>query len=121
MDPVSTAPLAFHPPEPVQNGMLQTGDSATFVDPFIGDGISLALRSGALAGNCLAGFFRNECSLDAATANYAQLYKARLAPVFRASSRLRNLLRWPGVVRKPLLSILEKTPSITRRLVEMTR
>ena len=101
--------------------MLQTGDAATFVDPFIGDGISLALRSGDLAGNCLAPFFRDECSLDSATANYAQLYQTRLAPVFRASSRLRNLLRWPGVVRKPVLSILEKTPSITRRLVTMTR
>jgi menaquinone-9 beta-reductase len=121
MDPVSTSPLVFHPPEPVQNAMLQTGDSATFVDPFIGDGISLALRSGDLAGNCLAGFFRNEISLDSATADYARLYQTRLAPVFRASSRLRNLLRWPGVVRKPVLSILEKTPAITRRLVTMTR
>ena len=121
MEPVSTSPLVFHPPEPTQNGMLQTGDSATFVDPFIGDGISLALRSGDLAGNCLAGFFRNEISLDSATADYARLYQTRLAPVFRASSRLRSLLRWPGVVRKPVLSILEKAPSITRRLVTMTR
>jgi flavin-dependent dehydrogenase len=121
MDPVSTAPLVFHPPEPVQNGMLQTGDSATFVDPFIGDGISLALRSGDLAGNGLAPFFRNECSLASATENYAQLYQTRLAPVFRASSRLRSFLRWPGVVRKPVLSILERAPSITRRLVTMTR
>lgn len=120
-DPVTTSPLVFHPPEPTQNGMLQTGDAATFVDPFIGDGISLALRSGDLAGNCLAPFFRGDCTLEAVTADYARLYESRLAPVFRASSRLRNLLRWPGVVRKPVLSILEKTPSITRRLVTMTR
>jgi flavin-dependent dehydrogenase len=121
MDPVTTSPLVFHPPEPRQNGMLQTGDAATFVDPFIGDGISLALRSGDLAGTCLVPFFHGECSLDAATADYTHLYQNRLAPVFRASSRLRNLLRWPGMVRKPVLSILEKTPSITRRLVTMTR
>jgi flavin-dependent dehydrogenase len=121
MDPVSTSPLVFHEPEPVQNGMLQVGDSATFVDPFIGDGISLALRSGDLAGNCLRPFFRNECSREAAAADYTRLYQTRLAPVFRASSRLRNLLRWPAVVRKPVLSVLEKNPSITRRLVKMTR
>jgi flavin-dependent dehydrogenase len=121
MDPVTTSPLVFHPPEPIQNAMLQTGDAATFVDPFIGDGISLALRSGDLAGNCLAPFFRDECSLVSASADYAHLYQTRLAPVFRASSRLRNLLRWPEIVRKPILSILEKTPSITRRLVTMTR
>jgi flavin-dependent dehydrogenase len=121
MDPVSTFPLVFHPPEQVQSGMLQVGDSATFVDPFIGDGISLALRSGDLAGECLSRFFRDECSLDSALAEYSNLYQTRLAPVYRASSRLRNVLRWPGVVRKPVLSILEKTPSITRRLVQMTR
>jgi flavin-dependent dehydrogenase len=121
MDPVSTSPLVFHPPEPAQSGMFQVGDAATFVDPFIGDGISLALRSGDLAAECLSPFFRNERSFESAAADYSRRYQTRLAPVFRASSRLRNLLRWPGVVRKPVLSLLEKTPAITRRLVKMTR
>jgi flavin-dependent dehydrogenase len=120
-DPVSTSPLVFHPPEPVLSGMLQVGDSATFVDPFIGDGVSLALRSGDLAGNCLIPFFRNECSLDSAAADYSHLYHTRLAPVFRASSRLRTMLRWPEMVRKPVLSVLKKNPAITRRFVNMTR
>ena len=121
MDPVNTSPLVFHPPEPVHNGTLQVGDAATFVDPFIGDGISLALRSGDLAGNCLSPLFRNECSIESAAADYTRLYQTSLAPVFRTSSRLRNLLGWPGVVRKPVLSLLEKTPAITRHLVKMTR
>ncbi len=121
MNPLSTSPLVFHSPEPVQNGMLQVGDAATFVDPFIGDGISLALRSGNLAGECLSRFIRSESSLEWALAQYTSLYHTRLAPVFRASSRLRNLLRWPGVVRKPVLSLLEKTPALTRRFVTMTR
>jgi flavin-dependent dehydrogenase len=120
-DPVSTSPLVFHPPEPVLNGMLQVGDAATFVDPFIGDGVSLALRSGDLAGNCLIPFLRNECSLESAAADYSHLYQTRLAPVFRASSRLRNMLRWPEMVRKPVLSVLKRTPTITRRFVNMTR
>ncbi len=91
------------------------------VDPFIGDGISLALRSGALAAERLEDFFRGDHSLEQATVEYCRLYKQRLAPVFRASSWLRRMLRWPGVVRKPVLSLLEKTPSITSRLVRMTR
>jgi flavin-dependent dehydrogenase len=121
MDPVTTSPLVFRQPEPTQNGMLQVGDAATFVDPFIGDGISLALRSGDLAAECFSRFFRNECSLESAAADYTRLYQTRLSPVFRTSSRLRNLLRWPGVVRKPVLSWLEKTPAITRHFVKMTR
>jgi flavin-dependent dehydrogenase len=121
MDTVTTSPLVFHKPEPLQNGMLQAGDAATFVDPFIGDGISLALRSGDLAAECLKRFFWNEYSLRQAAQQYSELYQKNLASVFRASSLLRKMLRTPGIVRKPVLSLLQRTPSITRRLVQITR
>ncbi len=121
MDPVTTSPLVFHKPEPVQKGMLQAGDAATFVDPFIGDGISLALRSGAMAAECLTRFFANECSPGQAAEHYSELYQKHLASVFRASSLLRKMLGTPRFVRRPLLSLLQRTPSITRRLVQMTR
>lgn len=121
MDAVTTSPLVFHEPEPEFRGMLQAGDSATFVDPFVGDGISLALRSGALAAECLLPVFRNERSLDQASAEYRNEYKSRLSQVFRASSRLRRMLRWPAIIRKPALSLLQKTPSLTSQLVKMTR
>src|SRR5207244_4095851 len=106
MDAVATSPLVFHTPEPTHSGMLQVGDAATFVDPFIGDGISLALRGGALAAKCLAPFLRKRCSYQDATKEYCRLYDQRLARVFRNSSKLRNLLRWPVAVRKPALSVL---------------
>src|SRR5579864_9622922 len=121
MEPVSTSPLVFHKPEPLQAGMFQVGDSATFVDPFIGDGISLALRSGALAAECLMPFFRGSCGLEQAAAEYCRIYEERLAHVFRASSMLRRMLAWPRVVRKPALAFLQQAPGITKRLVRMTR
>jgi flavin-dependent dehydrogenase len=121
IDPVTTSPLVFHPPEPVQNDVLQVGDAATFVDPFIGDGISLALRSGALAANCLGPFFRGECSLAQSADNYSLLYRQRLAGVFRASSLIRRMLRTPRFVRRPVLSLLQRTPYVTRRIVQLTR
>ena len=121
MPPVSTSPLIFHEPEPVQDSILQVGDSATFVDPFIGDGISLALRSGTLAARCLMPFFSNQGTLPEAAAEYARQYRRQLAPVFRASSHLRNFLKLPRLVRRPVMSILQRTPAITRQLVRMTR
>jgi flavin-dependent dehydrogenase len=121
MAPVTTSPLIFHQPEPVQDEVLQVGDSATFVDPFIGDGISLALRSGDLAAQCLQSFFSSQVSLHEAAAEYARRYRRQLAPVFRASSQLRNFLKLPGIVRRPVMSMLQRTPAITRRLVRMTR
>ena len=121
IEPVSTSPLVFHEPEPVRDGMLQVGDAATFVDPFVGDGISLAIRGGALAAQCLQKFFRNECSLEQATEEYSRAYQKRLAGVFRASSRIRSLLQWPTLIRRPAMSILQRSPFIARQLVRMTR
>jgi len=120
-EPVRTSPLIFHKPEPVQGTMLQVGDAATFVDPFIGDGISLALRSGALASKCLAGFLQGSRTLVESAALYEQFYTRNLAPVFRASSVLRNLLRVPSIIRRPAMSLLQRTPALTRQIVRMTR
>jgi flavin-dependent dehydrogenase len=119
--PVSTSPLVFREPEPVKDAILQVGDSATFVDPFIGDGISLALRSGALAAECLAPFFAGACDLEQAANHYTQQYRKRLTHVFRNSSMLRRGLSWPRVIRRPVLALFEKTPGLAKRLVTMTR
>jgi menaquinone-9 beta-reductase len=120
-DPVRTSPLVFHKPEPVQGTMLQVGDAATFVDPFIGDGISLALRSGALAAESLTPFLQGACALEDSAKHYEELYTRRLAPVFRASSVLRNLLRVPPIIRRPAMSLLQHTRALTRQIVRMTR
>jgi flavin-dependent dehydrogenase len=121
MDPVTTSPLIFHDPEPVFAGILQVGDSATFVDPFVGDGISLALRSGALAAECLAPLIEGKCTLAQAAENYSLQYCDRLSHVFRASSVMRRTFSWPVAVRRPLFALLQKTPRLTKRLVRMTR
>ena len=119
-DQVRTSPLVFHKPAPVQGRILQVGDAATFVDPFVGDGISLALRSGVLAAQCLEEHLRGS-SLPSAATRYEVLYMRRLAPVFRASSVLRNLLRVPKLIRRPAMSLLRHAPAITRHMVRMTR
>lgn len=121
MNPVTTSPLVFHQPEPVRGNMLQAGDAATFVDPFIGDGISLALRSGSLAAQSLQSCWRAERPLHEAAADYARKYAQDLAPVFRASTALRVLLRVPRLIRRPVLAFLQHTPTITSQLVKLTR
>jgi flavin-dependent dehydrogenase len=120
-DPVSTSPLIFRTPQPERNHVLMAGDAVAFVDPFVGDGISLALRSGSLAAECLVPFFRGEKSLPDAARAYGEAYEQRLAAVFRASSRIRRMLLLPRGVRKPLLSVLASAPAITQYLVRKTR
>jgi flavin-dependent dehydrogenase len=119
--PVSTSPLVFRKPRPERNGILMAGDAAAFVDPFVGDGISLALRSGSLAGGCLIPFFAGSISLPQAARDYRSAYEQRLTPVFRTSSKIRRMMSLPKAVRIPILRLLEKAPAITRYLVSKTR
>lgn len=121
MEPVATFPLLFRKPRPVKDETLFVGDAAGFVDPFVGDGISLALRSGAMAAECLAPFFRSEISRAEATDRYRRRYAAELGPVFRSSSRIRRLLGLPSPIRRAAVQVLERAPSVARRLVRMTR
>lgn len=121
IEPVTTWPLLFREPEPLEDGMLLAGDAAGFVDPFVGDGISLALRSGALAAECLGPFFQSEASLSEAASRYRQAYRERLLPVFRNSSRIRRLLGLPRPIRKTVGHLLETAPAVSRFLVRLTR
>lgn len=120
-EPVSTSPLIFREPQPEEAGVLMAGDAAGFVDPFVGDGISLALRSGALAAESLAPLFHGKCTLTDVAGRYRALYTQRLLPVFRASSKLRRLLVLPKALRVPLLFVLENSPSIAQYMVSKTR
>jgi flavin-dependent dehydrogenase len=120
-DPVTTSPLLFHAPEPVQDRILRVGDSAGFVDPFVGDGISLALQSGALAAHAVLPFLRGKSSLDQAVEEYFQQYNDRLLPIFRNSSRIRRLLNLPHPVRRSVGHLLELSPTVSRLLVQWTR
>jgi flavin-dependent dehydrogenase len=120
-EPISTAPLLFRPPVPARDGVLRAGDAAGFVDPFVGDGISLALRSGALAAESLLPLVRGRASLEEATEKYVRAYEDCIAPVFRASSFLRGMLALPFGVRQPLLRILETFPALPRLMMHQTR
>jgi menaquinone-9 beta-reductase len=121
MEPVSTSPLIFRDPSPLRDNVLCAGDAAAFVDPFIGDGISLALQSGALAARSLTPYFGKKVSLPQACENYRMAYQKKMARVYQASSKIRRALKIPRPIRKPFVFLLEKSPALTRYLVRKTR
>ena len=114
---VSTAPLIFHPPAPVANGTLLAGDAAGFIDPFVGDGISMALHSGAMAANALiaSGFH-----VEQAAARYHADYQRRLLPAFHHAARIRSLVSLPYLVRWPMLKMM-KVAGISEYFLKRTR
>jgi flavin-dependent dehydrogenase len=117
---VSTSPLIFREPQPVSDGVLQVGDTAGFIDPFVGDGISLALRSGVMAAEALLPFQKSRCTLEAALAAYTTRYMAELVPPFRAASQIRKLFRIPRLLRMVTARAIQWS-GIGERLVLATR
>lgn len=119
-EPVTTSPLLFRRPDPLLKNVLLAGDAAGFVDPFVGDGIALALRSGALAAQCLLPFLHGESSLPAAARAYGETYRKDFLPVFRNAARFRRLLSLPARLRAPFVHLLEHT-GLPRFVVRSTR
>ena len=117
---VTTSPLYFREPETESEGMFLAGDSAGFIDPFAGDGISLALQSGTLAGQCIVPFLRGTCSLKQAHQQYHVEYHKRFASAFRNAARLRGALAAPRWIRNAALAFAAM-PGVGKMLVKGTR
>lgn len=117
----ATSPLIFYQPEPFTNGVLRAGDAAGFVDPFIGDGISLALRGGVMAAQSLRSFFHGRSSLQQAGEMYEATYRRDLMHVFQTSSIIRRLLGLPAPIRTGIVRLLAGFPALTGYMVRHTR
>lgn len=117
---VTTSPLYFREPVTESDGLLLAGDSAGFIDPFAGDGISLALQSGTLAAESISLFLRGACALQQAQQQYQEAYRKRFSPAFRNAARLRSALGAPRWVRGAALT-LARIPAVGKMLVRATR
>lgn len=146
---VSTAPLLYRVPQPVRGNILFVGDAASFIDPFVGDGISIALRSGKLASECLVNFLARcpgshgvrdlgrspsatpacahhhrsivrESTLAECASVYQAEYARRFAPLLSMASRIRWALSLPAAAQAGFFELL-RLPGVMRLLIHKTR
>ena len=120
MEAVTTSPLIFRQPEPLAEGSFQVGDAAGFIDPFVGDGIAIALRSGAMAGDLVGRVAAGEISREDAVTEYEARYRKNFRPAFHNARRLRRLMELPGGLRAPVLQAL-RLPGAAEFVVRKTR
>jgi menaquinone-9 beta-reductase len=119
-EPVTTAPLLHFSPRPVRDDMMFVGDAAAFIDPFVGDGISIALRSGRMAAMELRAFLDGRNSLASALKEYETNYTRQFLPLITAASRIRGVLSWPAPVRTVAFELL-RTPGVMPFVIRKTR
>ena len=117
---VVTAPLLHASPEPLHGSVLQVGDAAGFIDPFLGDGISMALQTGTSAALQLMPFFAGGYDLAQAARHYASRYDSAIRPAFAHAARLRRILSVSQPFQ-PAVTGLLKIPHITEWFLQKTR
>ncbi len=117
---VSTAPLLYRRPQPVRKNIAFVGDAAGFIDPFVGNGISIALRSGRAAAQALSESFLGNRALEECIEMYAAEYARHFAPLLAAASRVRTLLSWPAPAQTAALQLL-RLPGVMPFVIRKTR
>jgi len=118
--PVSTGPLIYRPPVSSHGNAMYVGDAAAFIDPFVGDGISIGLRSGQVAGQCAGSFLSGETTLTESVGSYEQEYSRRFAPLLSAASRVRSLLSLPAFAKGAAFELL-RVPGLVPYVIRKTR
>lgn len=115
---LAVASLFFQEERPVRSGVLFLGDAAGTIDPFAGEGMSMALRSAEIA---VEEILRPR---DAGRGETARCYSHRWRQEF---SRRIALCRTLGRVairpafQAPLMGLMERFPAAARVLTRTTR
>jgi flavin-dependent dehydrogenase len=119
-------------------GLFAVGDAASFIDPFTGSGMLMALESGELAATVLtrnladlrAASSSNSSSsangssrdvFDALAAQYRSLYRERFGARLRVCSYLRRAAFAPRALTELGVAALGASAALRRRLARATR
>lgn len=107
-------------------GLLTVGDAASFIDPFTGSGMLMALESAELAAQVIADWLGVERrGVDDDFAALARAYEARYSARFDSRLRLCGLLRRaafaPAALTEAIALVLGASEGVRHRLARATR
>src|SRR5947209_8967884 len=121
---VSIESFGRHAPAPAP-GLLAVGDAASFIDPFTGTGMLMALESGELAARAVARWLsesrRARAPFDAHARDYSDAYAERFHARLRLCSALRRAAFAPPQLAELAVMALNMSERVRRRLARATR
>jgi len=103
--------------------LLAIGDAASFIDPFTGSGMLMALQSGELAANAIAEYFEAKSgsqSLDQLRANYSAAYDRTFDSRLKICTLMRKAAFVPGLAELAVRAF-GASEKFRRRLARATR
>jgi flavin-dependent dehydrogenase len=104
-------------------GLLAVGDAASFIDPFTGSGMLMALESGELASSAVANYLNaagESRNLNALRLNYTAAYQTVFDARLKVCSLLRKAAFVPGFAELAI-RFFGASNQIRRRLAQATR
>src|SRR5947207_10843331 len=105
------------------NGLLAIGDAASFIDPFTGSGMLMALESGELAAHAVADFLNHSpgiSSLDQLQTAYTDRYRQTFNSRLTVASLLRKAAFVPGLA-ETAIAFFGASDHLRRKLAQATR
>ena len=100
-------------------GLLTIGDAASFIDPFTGSGMLMAMESGQVAAQTI-GVALNGAALDSVGRHYQVQYEKRFNARLRVSSLLRRAAFVPYLADAAIY-FFSLSPQLRRRVAKATR
>ena len=119
---VSLEGFGRHSPTPA-NGLLAIGDAASFIDPFTGSGMLMALESGELAANSIARHLDtldHTHTLHRIADSYRAAYERRFNSRLRLCSLIRRAAFLPGLAEVAIRAF-SFSDTFRRRFARATR
>jgi flavin-dependent dehydrogenase len=105
------------------NGLLAIGDAASFIDPFTGSGMLMALESGELAAEAIGEFLNHSSDisgLDQLQTAYTDRYRHTFNSRLTVSSWLRKAAFVPGLA-EAAITFFGASDRLRRKLAHATR
>lgn len=104
-------------------GLMAIGDAASFIDPFTGSGMLMALESGTLAAEIISAELKSGAQLNPLRVQsiYQQRYQTRFAARLRFCAILRRLAFAPQTIAEVAACVLGANEYIERSLARATR
>ena len=115
---VTTFPVFLARRSAAQNGALLAGDASGFLDPFTGEGISMALHSGRLAADAVAKRLCEGWKFERTAELYTQHLSQAVRGSYKFATAIRNLLGAHRYVQSLAGALL---PCFGRSLLNGTR
>ena len=118
LDRASTFPVRLGHRRAIGDHLLLAGDAACVTDPFIGQGIALALLFGEAAAEALT--LARERSPAQGVRRYREFLRREVFPRLLVAAALRRLMSHPDLMHR-FLSSLALRPAAAAQLVALTR